>query len=467
MLTSRRRRHFDDCRRKIFFTGVALSFFTLLVHAQTDPGPRAGAAGAGGMLPGLGNKEQQTFTQGQGQFNEVQSVTGSISGTEPGLGPRFNLNSCAGCHFQPAVGGSSPANNPQVAMASLNRVTGQNNTVPFFVLPNGPVREARFKFVDAGTHLIRDGGVHDVFTITGRTDAPGCTISQPNFDAANTDNNLIFRIPTPTFGAGLIEAITDTAILVNKGLNASAKTGFGISGHENREGNAGTVTRFGWKAQNKSLVIFSGEAYNVEQGVTNELFQQERDETPGCLFNGTPEDHVSFAPGPIKDLIPDVNGFANFMRFLAAPTPVASFTGATAASITHGQSLFTTFAADGGTGLGCVLCHTQKLTTGTSPVPALTNKDAFLYSDLLVHHMGTDLADDILQGNAQADEFRTAPLWGLGQRIFFLHDGRTSSLIDAITAHKSNGSEASTSVDRFNALGTTDKQDLLNFLRSL
>ena len=101
-----------------------------------------------------------------------------------------------------------------------------------------------------------------------------------------------FRIPTPTFGAGLIEAIDDSTILANKSANASAKSALGISGRENRTGNDGSITRFGWKAQNKSLMIFSGEAYNVEQGVTNDLFANERDTTPGCQFNATPEDHI-------------------------------------------------------------------------------------------------------------------------------------------------------------------------------
>jgi CxxC motif-containing protein (DUF1111 family) len=217
-------------------------------------------------------------------------------------------------------------------------------------------------------------------------------------------------------------------------------------------------------AQNKSLTIFSGEAYNVEQGVTNELFPQERDETTGCMFNATPEDHVSFAPGPPKDASADVIAFANFMRFLAPPVPAASFPGATADSILHGKALFESLAA---TGVGCALCHTPSMQTGNSPVPSLSNQAAKLYSDLLVHRMGTNLADDIVQGAAGPDEFRTPPLWGLGQRIFFLHDGRTSDLAAAIQAHASSGSEANTSVTRFNALPAGDKQDIVNFLRSL
>src|SRR5262249_35896311 len=357
-----------------------------------------------------------------------------------------------GCHAQPATGGTSPSINPQIAVATKN---GATNTIPRFIISeNRPVREVRFKFADPPTNTIRDGGVHDLFTIAGRTDAPGCTITQPDFNTASGQNNLIFRIPTPTFGAGLIEAITESTILANKGANATAKANAGISGHENREGNTGTITRFGWKAQNKSLVIFSGEAYNVEQGVTNDLFPQERDETPGCLFNPTPENHVNFEQtNPLK-ILADASNFANFMRFLAPPAPAGS-----SPSIDRGSALFST--------IGCALCHTPSLMTGVSLSAALSGKRANLFSDLLVHHMGTGLADDIVQGAAGPDEFRTAPLWGLGQRIFFLHDGRTSDLLQAIEAHSSSGSEANTVIGNFDALQPQDKQDILNFLRSL
>src|SRR5216117_697727 len=153
-----------------------------------DPGVRGGAAGAGGVIAGLTIKEGKFFDVGLDAFVEVQSVQGTIPDTEEGLGPRFNLDSCGGCHSQPAIGGTSPSVNPQFAVVNKN---GATNTMPFFISINGPVREARFK---------SDGGVHDLFTITGRTDAPGCNIAQPDFVAAFVANNLIFRIPTPTFG---------------------------------------------------------------------------------------------------------------------------------------------------------------------------------------------------------------------------------------------------------------------------
>ena len=339
-------------------------------------------------------------------------------------------------------------------MATRN---GAANTVPSFITLNGPVREARFRFVDPPANTIRDGGVHDLFTITGRMDATGCNIGQPDF--ARFPGNVVFRIPTPVFGAGLIEAIKDSTILDNKNANLDLKRPLGITGHENREGNAGTISRLGWKAQNNSLAIFSGEAYNVEQGVSNEVFQQERDETPGCLFNATPESQTNFEETPPLRISSDVVNFTNFMRFLAPPSPVSSFPGAPEASIRAGRASFDS--------VGCALCHTPSLTTGVSTVSALSNKTANLFSDLLVHHMGTGLADDVIQGNAGPDEFRTAPLWGLGKRIFFLHDGRTNNLLNAIQAHSSTGSEANGSIDAFNRLTAGEKQNILNFLRSL
>jgi CxxC motif-containing protein (DUF1111 family) len=105
--------------------------------------------------------------------------------------------------------------------------------------------------------------------------------------------------------------------------------------------------------------------------------------------------------------------------------------------------------------------------SATSPSAALSNQTANLYSDLLVHHMGKALADGITQGGAGPDEFRTAPLWGVGQRVFFLHDGRTTNLVDAIRDHRSKGSEANKVIAHFNELSTQEQQEIIDFLRSL
>jgi CxxC motif-containing protein (DUF1111 family) len=361
--------------------------------------------------------------------------------------------------------------NPQVAVATA---FGARNSVPSFVTLNGPVREVRFKRHADGTP---DGGVHALFVISGRVDASGdasgCTIKQPNFERQLAAGNIIFRIPTPTFGAGLIEQIPDAAILANQSAGASVKASLGIfgrphrvriSGEPNNNGNDGTIARFGWKAQNKSLLLFSGEAYNVEMGITNELFQTERDETGACQLVTTPNDVTNTEATVGTQTVSAVERFSSFMRFLAPPKPSMNMPGGSA-SIGRGRDAFTA--------VGCALCHTPTLYTGASTVEALSNKPVNLFSDVLLHNMGPGLADEVTQGAAGGDEFRTAPLWGVGQRIFFLHDGRTTDLLAAIRAHKSAGttqfkaSEANTVVDRFNALPEPAKQDMLNFLRSL
>jgi CxxC motif-containing protein (DUF1111 family) len=419
---------------------------------------RSGPAGAGDPIAGLTATERAFFRAGKEEFEEVEGI-------DEGLGPTMNLDACAGCHAQPAVGGTSPFVNPQVAFAKKN---GASNRIPSFIQSDGPVREARFIRNADGTP---DGGVHDLFTIAGRSDAPGCALVQPDFDAELARGNVIFRIPTPVFGAGLIEQIPDKEILASQASNASEKSALGIrgrpnivlafhaiSGQSNKSGNDGTVARFGWKAQNKSLLMFSGEAYNVEMGITNELFQTERDETAECQFARVPNNVTQVAERKALDAISAIEKFAFFQRFLAPPTPSRDTPGG-ATSIENGRSLFVS--------VGCALCHTPTLHTGDSSVSALRHREVNLFSDLLLHDMGEGLADGITQGQAGPREFRTAPLWGLGKRIFFLHDGRTSDLAMAIQAHRSSGSEANAVVRNFNRLTEGEKQDILNFLRSL
>jgi CxxC motif-containing protein (DUF1111 family) len=430
-------------------------------NSAKDPGPRTGQPAAGSFIAGLTSSQQSYFTDGQSRFQEVEAVA---NGTHNGLGPTFNSNSCSSCHSQPALGGSSPAVNPQIQAANAE---GATNKIPSFITLNGPVREARFKFVTAPSGRITntpDGGVHGLFTITGRSDAKSCEMEQPNFEHMMSENNVSFRIPTPVYGGGLIEAISEDTIVANQGANAQLKQSLGISGVANRNGNDGTITRFGWKAQNKSLLIFAGEAYNVEMGITNELFPNERGYPsnpipPGCASNGTPEDSTNFDVSSTLAGPSDTVAFSNFMRFLDQPAPSCTGTGCSQ-SIQNGRNVFTDVAK-------CSVCHTPSMTTGTSYVAALSNVQANLFSDLLVHRMGSGLADGVSQGAAGPDEFRSAPLWGLGQRLFFLHDGRTSDLLQAIEAHASPGSEANAVIRIFNGLTETQKQDLLNFLRSL
>src|SRR3989442_1852309 len=334
---------------------------TTTVTRASDPGVRGDLRGAGDPIIGLTDRQIVFFNAGKDEFEQADDVP-------EGLGPRMNLDSCGGCHAQPKTGGTSPFVNPQVAFALKD---GGTDRVPFFIRLDGPVREARFKFNPDGS---RDGGVHNTATITGRTGADGCVLAQPDFDAAAASNNLVFRIPTPVFGAGLIEQIPDGAILANQAANTFTKKLHGIAGRPHRKaitgstnnnGNDGTIARFGWKAQNKSLLLFSGEAYNVEMGISNELFQQEREEEPACQFATVPNDVTDTEATETPGGLSAIEHFAFFQRFLAPPTPSPNMPGG-ASSISNGRAQFVS--------VGCALCHTLTLNTGNSTVEALRNK---------------------------------------------------------------------------------------------
>src|SRR5258708_6704388 len=387
-------------RRWKCLAGIMLASVSCL--AQTDPGPRGGAANAGGSFAGLNANEVAFFSAALGVFREVNSVSGTIPGEAgTGLGPTFNLNSCTGCHAQPATGGTSPAPfspqvpvpNPQIAVATLD---GATNTIPSFITANGPVREARFIAIDpTQLHSALDGGVHGLFTIKGRSDAPGCNLAQPNFTFQLANANVSFRIPTPVFGLGLVENTPDATLQANLAANASQKSSLGIGGRLNTTGNDGTVTRFGWKAQNKSLEIFAGEAYNVESGVSNEVFPNERSAVAGCVFNATPEDHASIGAGGSATLS-DVSNFTGFMRLTAPPTPTTH-----TSSELNGQSLFSS--------IGCALCHTVSLTTAASPFTGMGGVTYHPSSDIAIHHLGTELLEGVVRGGDGRHQFRTAP----------------------------------------------------------
>lgn len=540
----------------VFVRGVATAA-TCTAGTACDPGPRpvgaqsapfSGPVNTGGIplfqtpvintrQPADANSNEgagQVIRQGGGatafwfktiaSFAQLASVNGATDAatgnpTIRGLGPSFNGNSCFMCHSQPAIGGSSPgpgtpgfSANPQIKLA---KAFGAANPQDYsaFITPTGPVREARFIANESDpSHRTLDGGVHGLFTIQGRTDAPaGCLAPQPDVTTQLANNNVSFRIPTPTFGLGLIENVSDADLIANADRERSQNVTI-RSAIVNRSGNDGTVTRFGWKAQNKSLYLFSGEATNVEMGVTNELFPNERMPGTNCATNLYPEDQTNTtfqtgaAPGDVDTFVSsDVENFTAFMRFNGAPAQCDFASGVDSS----GNALCKPLSASAQNGLrvfeqlGCNVCHTESFTTQPSNVAGLSNRTFQPFSDFALHHMGSTLADGITQGLAGPDQFRTAPLWGLGQRLFFLHDGRTSDLKEAILDHASPtsacyttassqsfsvtfpfnnnataffspassslscGSDANGVIDQFKLLGTAAQQDLLNFLRSL
>jgi Di-haem oxidoreductase, putative peroxidase len=533
-------------RTLVISTAALLCLSWVPALAQVDPGVRGGMANTAGALQQRGipiphppvispnpttgatitANELASFNEGINRAGQLESTCDTCSDVTPGapvtglgeldpifpqfhtnsngLGSRHNAEQCLLCHAQPILGGSGgflvpnpgqgtplPPENPMFRLVP-NRF-GKRNTVPSFEQQFGPIREVRFQFRPDGT---RDGSVHQLWVVTGITKdptIPGCAITQPDFATQQNNGNLSFRIPLQLFGLGLIDSIQDREILAHQAATASPRSALGIAGHPNRNGNDGTITRFGWKAQNKSITVFAGEAYNVEMGITNELFPTATEEDPGCMGPNKPEpndvvrtdpnDSANAAFNNPLHIMPDWVQFQLMMRFIDAPQPDPN----PSASAIRGKTVFNT--------IGCSLCHTPQMQT--APVldsAVLENRPVNLYSDLLVHHMGAGLADNIIQTFADRDEFRTTPLWGIGQRLFFLHDGRTSDLMAAIQAHYSTStltsagltvdvlgllvgasatnsgypaSEANAVVQNFNTLSVSDKQAILDFLRSL
>jgi len=497
-----------------------------LALAQTDPGVRGGLANQGGGLlqkgiaipeppllgpnPGTGApvapNELASFIEGINRAGQLESTcqacadipdgspaagVGELDPLFPqshtnsnGLGVGHNGDQCFVCHAQPTLGGSGgflppnpgvgntplPAENPLFRLVP-NRF-GKQNVVPDFEEQFGPIREVRFLTNPDGSP---DNGVHQLYTIAGITTdptIPDCQQGQPDFAAHEASGNIAFRIPLQLFGLGLIDSIQDVEIKNEFANTAVKRAALGINGRPNISANDNTITRFGWKAQNKSITIFAGEAYNVEMGITNEVFPQATNEDVDC--NGVnkplPNDVVRTDLTDVNNagfnnplhILPDWMQFQLLMRFMDFPHPEAN----PSASAQRGQVVFSS--------VGCNLCHTPLMQT--APVmnsAVLQDRPVPLFSDLMLHHMGPGLADGVSQGVAGGDEFRTSLLWGVGQRIFFLSQGQTSDLLHAIELHASKGnktypdSEANAVIANFNKQSKTDQHAVLDFLRSL
>ena len=365
-------------------------------------GPQLGDA-----LFGLDAASQAAFEAGRAEFEAVETPAG-------GLGPVFNGASCVACHTAGGTGGAST-----VAVTRFGR------------LVNG-------KFDDLahlGSPLLQRLAIDP--QAQERVPPEATIVAQ--------------RITTPLFGAGLIEAIPDEAIQ----LNAQRPQPDGVRGRVSMLTDVASgrarVGRFGWKAQQATLLAFAGDAYLNEMGVTSRLFPTENAPNGNAAllarFDRLPDIEDSIDPVTGQS---DIDHAANFMRFLAPPPPLRP-----SASALAGARLFEQAR--------CTACHLPVMFTGAQANPALAHKPVRLYSDLLLHDMGK-LGDGIGQGTAKGSEMRTAPLWGLRVRPAFLHDGRARTVGDAIRAHDG---EAATSRNRFNAMPVLQRQQLLDFLGSI
>lgn len=363
----------------------------------------------GGPLAGLTQAELSDFNEGRTAFLENE-------GPPDGLGPVFNGTSCVNCHAAGAPGGASANLGVSVVTRIGAMVNGQYSDL---VERGGPVLQAR-----------------SLRQFNPNYPIPGEVVPREAQFVSR-------RITTPLFGAGLIEAIPDSTILALQNVQQPD----GVRGVANMVTDPETgevhVGRFGWKSQHASLKGFAGDAYLNEMGITSPVFPHENLPQGNNIPPGA--DPV---PDPEDEGV-DVGALTNFMKLMAPPPPGIVRT-------RLGIGVFMT--------LKCNACHVPSMRTGFSPVASLRDKTVSLYSDLLLHRMGQPLADGIRQGQAVGDQWRTAPLWGLRFRPFLLHDGRATSVDQAIRLH---GGEAQASRDRYTKLSPGDRTLLMSFLTSL
>jgi CxxC motif-containing protein (DUF1111 family) len=382
---------------------------------------RATSAIAGDPLPGLSAPELALFEDGKSAFMQEETAA-------EGLGPVFNEASCVACHLgrDSAVGGTN---------GRLETRFGRRN-------PDGSFDPLAAK----GGSLMQDHGI-------GRQPAlnPADPTSFFDFVAETVPaeaNVTARRRTTPLFGLGLVDAVPDSeirAIAAAQRFYAPSVAGKVAVVTDLTTGNP-AVGKFGWKNGNPTLLQFSADAYLNEMGITSPLFPAENCPQGDCsmMARYNPRTDLNDADGA------DVLRFANFMAFLGPPprrprTFVASV----------GEGVFHA--------IGCAVCHVPTLVTGPNAVEALHRKAFHPYSDFLLHDMGS-LGDGIAQGAAGPGEMRTAPLWGVSANATLLHDGRATTLADAILAHDGQGGAARV---RFSRLDRFSRDALVAFLNTL
>ena len=362
----------------------------------------------GNPLPGITADEFELFRIGLDDFTEVEDAG-------EGLGPAFNGLGYSQCHATPAIGGISP------------------------------VAEVRAGYRDPeGRFFVLGGGtLFQLFSLPNHECQP----------AIPPEANVIARrIPIPLFGAGLVEAIPDETLLALADPND--EDGDGISGRAAIITDVATgqprVGRFGWKAQQATLLAFGADAYRNEMGITNDLFRNEV--APGidpetlklCDLIPDPEDS--------RDPLTGLRGIDAFEAFMKVFAPIER--GSVDQEAVRGETIF---AAAGYTS-----CHIPILMTGPDTNPVFDRRPVALYSDLLLHDVAT--GDGIPQAAALANEIRTPALWGLRFRRPFLHDDSAATPLEAILRH---GNEAQTATTNYRELPTPDQAALLAFLDSL
>lgn len=414
-------------------------------------------------LPGLSGPQLRQFTFGNRVFNtNWVTAPGSVAAFD-GLGPLFNRGSCSGCHTRdgrgrpPAPGGplrsmlvrlSLPGRGPhggprphgvyglQLAEQALHGLSPEGRTVIEY-------SERPGRYPDGTAYSLRE---------------PRYRLTRPGHGPFPDTLLLSPRVAPAVHGLGLLEAVPEAAVLAL--ADPEDRDGDGISGRPNRvwDHSRGepALGRFGWKANQPSLMQQNADAALNDIGLTSALFPREAlspaQSEAAARPSGADQAGVELRPAHLERLV-------FYTRALAVPAA----RDLDDPEVQRGEHLFGQ--------LQCAACHTPTLYTGEQPeLPQLSGQRIHPYTDLLLHDMGPGLADGRPDFEASGAEWRTPPLWGIGlvetvnRHSFFLHDGRARSLEEAILWH---GGEALASREAFAALAAPDRAAVLRFLQSL
>jgi CxxC motif-containing protein (DUF1111 family) len=386
------------------FVGILLSF-NILTSFGCHPKM---SKQLGEPLVGLTKEQLAQFEQGKVVFKRVFTP-------ENGLGPLFNGNACSECHEDPVAGGVGDE-----VEVHATRFVPPNTCDPLFQ-EGGPVIQQN------ATPLLQAHGIQ-------KEEIPPSATSQAR------------RTTPPVFGFGLIDAIPDETILAYEDPND--KDGDGISGRANRSID-GRLGRFGRKAAVNSLSDFNAGAFPQEQGITTPRLPVEE------TINGKPVPQGTDPAADPEISLAEIEQVTNYLRFLAPPPRKFVKDHREQEQVEQGKKIFGE--------VRCARCHVPEMRSGPSNIQALNKRKVALYSDLLLHDMGPELADICLD-LATPSEFRTELLMGLRFRKHYLHDGRAKTIKEAIEQH---GGEAKNSRDAFTALSAKDKEALLKFLETI
>jgi CxxC motif-containing protein (DUF1111 family) len=363
----------------------------------------------GSALPGLNAEQLERFNSGRREFMDIKTP-------ETGLGPVFNAESCARCHYSPTIGG--PSGRTVTRFASV-------------------VEGVYSDLTHHGGGLLQGNGIRR---------APGSTHDFLGEKVPAEATVTTKRRTQPLYGLGLVDATDDSTFIALAA--AQAARGDGLAGRvslvHNIVSGMKTVGKFGWKAQTATLQERTADAFLQEIGITSPLFPDEVCPSGDCA-------QLKFNPQPgLNDGGERVNLVADYVRFLGPPPR-----GPITPDVLAGQAVFAR--------IGCDVCHTPTLQTGPNAIAALDRVTYHPYSDFLLHDMGPR-GDGIQQGAAKGTEIRTPPLWGMHTFTTFMHDARAKGPDAAILAHDGQGRGAR---DRYERLNATDRASLLAFLKSL